>query len=72
MWIAWLAADPAVPWHGVHAQDLQPVPALTARVIDLTGTLSADIQRKRSKTSWRQLEQSKGSQVVVLLVQPSA
>lgn len=49
------------------AQDVQPVPALTAHVIDATGTLSsAQTQALENKLS--ALEQTSGSQVVVLLV----
>jgi len=49
------------------AQDLQPVPALTARVIDETGTLD-DIQRQGLEDKLAALEQGKGSQVVFLIV----
>ena len=49
------------------AQNLQPVPQLTARVIDQTGTLD-DIQRKGLEEKLAALEKSKGSQVVFLLV----
>jgi uncharacterized protein len=50
-----------------HAQGVQSVPALTARVVDTTGTLDAaatvSIEAKLAA-----LEQKKGSQVVVLIV----
>ncbi|MGE4240869.1 MAG: YgcG family protein [Ramlibacter sp.] len=49
------------------AQNLLPVPELTARVIDQTGTLD-DIQRKGLDDKLAALEKSKGSQVVFLLV----
>jgi len=49
------------------AQDLQAVPALTARVIDQTGTLD-DIQRQGLEDKLAALEREKGSQVVFLLV----
>lgn len=49
------------------AQNLQPVPELTGRVIDQTGTLD-DIQRKGLDDKLAALEKSKGSQVVFLLV----
>ena len=50
-----------------HAQDLQPVPALTARVVDTTGTLDpAALQSLQAQLE--ALEKSKGSQVVVLMV----
>jgi uncharacterized protein len=44
-----------------------PVPALTARVIDQTGTLDA-IQRKGLDDKLAAFEQKKGSQIVVLMV----
>lgn len=49
------------------AQDLQPVPALTARVIDQTGTLDAS-QRAALEARLAAFEQRKGSQIVVLMV----
>ena len=52
---------------GVSAQGLLPVPPLTARVIDQTGTLSAaDTQALDAKLA--AFEQRKGSQVVMLMV----
>jgi uncharacterized protein len=50
-----------------HAQNLQPVPELTGRVVDQTGTLD-EIQRKGLDDKLAALEQTKGSQVVFLLV----
>jgi uncharacterized protein len=52
---------------GVQAQDVQPVPALTARVIDQTGTLDA-FQRKALEDKLAAFEQRKGTQIVMLLV----
>lgn len=52
---------------GSHAQDLQPVPALTDRVIDQTGTLQPG-QRQALVAQLAALEQEVGSQFVVLLV----
>ena len=49
------------------AQDLQPVPALTARVIDRTGTLAA-AQTAAIEAKLVALEAAKGSQVVVLML----
>ena len=49
------------------AQELQPVPALTARVIDRTGTLTAD-QLGRLQTKLALLEGQKGVQFAVLIV----
>ena len=50
-----------------RAQDLQPIPQLTARVIDQTGTLDA-VQRKALEDKLAAFEQKKGSQMVFLLV----
>ena len=49
------------------AQDVAPVPKLTAHVVDLTGTLSAD-ERAALDAKLAAFEQAKGSQVAVLLV----
>lgn len=55
----------------VWAQGLLPVPALKARVIDETGTLSAaEVQSLDAKLA--QFEQRKGSQIVVLMVPATA
>lgn len=51
----------------LYAQSLQAVPALTAHVIDSTGTLDAG-QKQALETKLAALEQTKGSQVVVLMV----
>lgn len=58
--LAWIAL-PAL------AQGLLPVPALSARVIDQTGTLDA-AQRSGLETKLAAFEQRKGSQIVVLMV----
>ena len=58
--LAWIALP-------VLAQGLLPVPALTARVIDQTGTLDA-AQRSGLETKLAAFEQRKGSQIVVLMV----
>jgi uncharacterized protein len=50
-----------------HGQQPLPVPALTARVIDQTGTLDA-IQRKGLEDKLAAFEQQKGTQMVFLLV----
>ncbi|MCU4118095.1 TPM domain-containing protein [Variovorax sp. N23] len=52
---------------GAHAQALLPVPALSARVIDQTGTLDAS-QRQALEAKLAAFEQRKGSQIVVLMV----
>ena len=51
----------------VIAQDLLPVPALTARVVDQTGSLNAD-QKSALESKLAAFEQAKGSQIVMLLV----
>ncbi len=53
------------------AQDLQPVPPLTARVVDQTGTLSA-AQQQALESRLREFERRKGSQVAVLIVPRTA
>ncbi len=58
---AWLFA----PW--AHAQDVLPVPALTARVLDQTGTLDA-AQRAGLEQRLAAFEQARGTQLVVLMV----
>ncbi|HXD39022.1 MAG TPA: TPM domain-containing protein [Ramlibacter sp.] len=49
------------------AQNLQPVPALTAHVIDQTGTLDA-IQLKGLEDKLAAFEQTKGTQIAFLMV----
>jgi uncharacterized protein len=61
----------AVALAGVQAQDLLPVPALTARVIDQTGTLDAS-QRQALEAKLQAFEQQKGSQIVMLMVPTTA
>jgi uncharacterized protein len=70
LWV-WLCAGS--PWALTlsHAQGVQPVPALTARVVDNTGTLDASA-RSQLEAKLAALEQKKGSQVVVLLVPSTA
>jgi uncharacterized protein len=53
------------------AQSLQPVPPLTGRVVDLTGTLSAS-QQHSLDARLRDYEQRKGSQFAVLVVARTA
>jgi uncharacterized protein len=52
---------------GVAAQDVLPVPALSARVMDTTGTLNAE-QIASLETKIAGFEQRKGSQLVILMV----
>lgn len=58
-----LLAVVAAAW----AQGVLPVPELTARVIDQTGTLDA-IQRKGLEDKLAAFEQKKGTQIVMLMV----
>jgi uncharacterized protein len=66
-----LAALMLLTMGGAFAQGLLPVPALTARVIDQTGTLDAP-QRSGLETKLAAFEQRKGSQIVVLMVPTTA
>jgi uncharacterized protein len=50
-----------------YGQDLQPVPALKAHVMDLTGTLSA-AEQQALEAKLTALEQSQGAQVVFLML----
>jgi len=54
-------------WAPAWAQDVQPVPALSGRVIDQTGTLSA-AQRTALSNKLEQFEHEVGSQLVILMV----
>lgn len=54
-----------------QAQDLQPVPPLTARVIDQTGTLSP-AQREALESRLAAQEAERGTQIVVLMVPTTA
>ncbi|MCJ0764621.1 TPM domain-containing protein [Variovorax terrae] len=49
------------------AQPLQPIPALTAHVLDTTGTLQAS-QQQALEARLAAFEQAKGSQLVILMV----
>ena len=57
----------AIAWADAAAQGLLLVPALTARVIDQTGTLSASDQAAL-EDKLAAYEKAKGSQIVVLMV----
>ncbi len=59
-----------LPW-AVQAQPVLPVPALSARVMDQTGTLSAE-DRQALEARLQALEEKSGSQVVVLMVPTTA
>lgn len=54
-----------------HGQDVQPVPALSARVIDQTATLDAG-QRQALEDKLAAYEQASGPQIVVLMVATTA
>lgn len=58
-------------WATAHAQDVQPVPPLTARVIDQTATLN-DAQRQALERKLAAFEQEAGPQIVVLMVATTA
>jgi uncharacterized protein len=66
MWLVLLLVGAAA-----CAQDLLPVPALTAQVIDQTATLD-DAQRTALAAKLADIEQQTGSQIVVLLVPSTA
>jgi uncharacterized protein len=57
----------ALCWSCAFAQGLLPVPALTAHVVDQTNTLDA-IQQKGLEDKLMALEQSKGTQLAMLIV----
>jgi uncharacterized protein len=59
--VLWLAALP------LRAQDVLPVPALTARVIDQTGTLD-EAQRSALESKLAAFEAEAGAQIVVVIV----
>jgi uncharacterized protein len=67
----WLAAclllAALAGWGAARAQNLLPVPPLSARVIDQTGTLDA-IQLKGLEDKLAAQEQAKGTQIVFLMV----
>lgn len=56
---------------GALAQEVQPVPALSGRVIDTTGTLD-NAQKAALDTRLAALEAQKGAQIVVLMVPSTA
>ena len=63
MWLLALLCSVAV----ARAQDVLPVPPLTAQVIDQTATLD-DVQRTALIAKLAAIEQQSGSQIVVLMV----
>jgi uncharacterized protein len=76
VWRAWLGA--LLAWAAglamltpLHAQDVQPVPALAARVIDTTGTLAA-AEREALEQRLAAFEAQAGPQIVLLMVATTA
>jgi uncharacterized protein len=67
----WAALVLALFAVALRAQDVQPVPPLTGRVIDKTGTLSSD-QQSALESKLAALERDRGAQVVVLMVPTTA
>ncbi|PRD69876.1 hypothetical protein C6P61_04230 [Malikia spinosa] len=70
IWLWLLCGLLACPLAGL-AQSLQPIPPLSARVIDQTATLT-DSQRRALEDKLAAFERERGSQVVVLLVRTTA
>ena len=70
IWLWLLCSLLAWPLAGL-AQPLQPIPPLSARVIDQTATLT-DAQRRALEDKLAAFERERGSQVVVLLVRTTA
>ncbi len=70
LWLWLLCGLLAWPLAGL-AQSLQPIPPLSARVIDQTATLS-EPQRRALEDKLAAFERERGSQLVVLLVRSTA
>jgi uncharacterized protein len=67
--LGWATLLPGALW--AQTTPLQPIPALTARVLDHTATLSAT-QRQALEDKLAAFERERGSQVVVLLIATTA
>lgn len=65
--LTWLLLGPLA----AQAQDVLPVPALTARVMDSTGTLDP-ARRQALEARLAAFEEAKGAQVVILMVPTTA
>ena len=73
--IQWIRAQPAIILISLvscfsitsQAQDLQPIPPLTARVMDTSGTLDA-AQTQALEAKLAAFEKARGAQIVVLMV----
>jgi uncharacterized protein len=63
----WLLALLLFAFGAAHAQNVQPVPPLTAHVIDQTGTLDP-IQLKGLEDKLLAFEQASGTQIAILMV----
>ncbi|MFO1399627.1 MAG: TPM domain-containing protein [Steroidobacteraceae bacterium] len=68
---AWLLAFALLGATGGHAAGLQPVPALGARVTDLTGTLTA-VEQSALEQKLAAFQARKGAEVAVLVVATTA
>ncbi|HET7796134.1 MAG TPA: TPM domain-containing protein [Rhizobacter sp.] len=66
-WLVALLAALCLPLAQALAQDVQPVPPLSGRVIDQTGTLTA-VQVQALSAKLEGVERERGSQIVVLMV----
>ncbi|VVE42212.1 membrane protein [Pandoraea aquatica] len=73
VWALWALALASLCWLALpaSAEALVAVPALTARVTDLTGTLTAE-QRNALEAQLAQYEQQRGSQIFVLMLPSTA
>ncbi|VVE32474.1 membrane protein [Pandoraea communis] len=73
LWGLWALALACLCWLALPAgaETLVAVPALTARVTDLTGTLTPE-QRNALETQLAQYEQERGSQIFILMVPSTA
>jgi uncharacterized protein len=69
-WLALLGLSGLLA-HTALAQSVQAIPALSARVIDQTGTLRAE-QLRALEARLQAFEQAKGTQIVVLMVPTTA
>lgn len=69
-WLALLGLSGLLA-HTAMAQSVQAIPALSARVIDQTGTLRAE-QLRALEARLQAFEQAKGTQIVVLMVPTTA
>lgn len=73
LWTLWALTLASLCWLALPAgaEALVAVPALTARVTDLTGTLTPE-QRNALETQLAQYEQQRGSQIFVLMLPSTA